>query len=322
MSLGMVRKGLRATLVGRMRGHRRRMERSASGIAKAICRSAARAVAHRGKASPPHGARRFDERRTREGRTAGVALPRSGSERIRSGSRCGFARARIKQRLARAGGRGRRSTRRSEVSRVDLVTVDNAVLDAPNRSFHTPWSVLEKPKLDPRRQPRTTWYQARPPELALLVRNGSSERPEGPSLSLKRQWGGRVSGHGRATFPQGEPMAGATGPGWVARGCDLARRVRSRARLSVKSQRVSPGAVPGASRAKVREVTRGDGRVVGGAAPQKAVLRRTRACGPPGAEHPAGARFRESVAGFEETHRFVSPGVSGRAVLRGNAGPS
>jgi hypothetical protein len=256
MSLGMVRKGLRATLVGRMRGHRRRMERSASGIAKAICRSAARAVAHRGKASPPHGACRFDERRAQEGRTAGVALPRSGSERIRSGSRCGFARAYTKQRPARAGGRGRRSTRRSEVSRVDLVTVDNAVLDAPNRSFHAPWSVLEKPKLEPRRQPRTTWYQARPPKLALLVREA------GGSLTIpQRWWGGRVSGHGRATFPQGEPMAGATGSGWVARGCDLARRVRSRARLRSKAGG-ELGSCPWASRARAREVTRGDDRVL------------------------------------------------------------
>lgn len=227
MSLGMVRKGLRATLVGRMRGHRRRMERSASGIAKAIRWSAARAVAHRGKASPPHGACRFDERRAQEGRTAGVALPRPGSERIWGGSRCGFARACTKRWLARAGGRGRRSTRRSAVSRVDLVTVDNAVLDAPNRSFHTPWNVLEKPKLDPRRQPRSTWYEAHPPEL-----RGQRES----SLPLKRRWGGQVSRHGRTTSPQGEPMAGATGPGWVARGCDLARRVRSRARPSVKSR--------------------------------------------------------------------------------------
>lgn len=67
-----------------------------------------------------------------------------------------------KRRLERAGGRGRRSTRRSEVSRVDHVTVDNAVLDAPKRSFHAPWSVLGRPKLDPRRQPRSTWYQAHP----------------------------------------------------------------------------------------------------------------------------------------------------------------
>jgi len=223
----MVRKGLRATLVGRMRGHRRRMERSASGIAKAICRSAARAVAHRGKASPPHGACRFDERRVREGRTAGVALPRSGSERIRSGSRCGFARACTKQRLARAGGRGRRSTRRSEVSRVDLVTVDNAVLDAPNRSFHAPWSVLEKPKLDPRRQPRTTWYQAHPPDL-----ERGRRVPRCPS---KGRWGRSGLGARSCDFPQGEPMAGATGSGWVARGCDLARRVRSRARFRSKA---------------------------------------------------------------------------------------
>jgi hypothetical protein len=73
------------------------------------------------------------------------------------GSRCGFARARAKRRLARAGGRGRRSVRRSEVSRVDHATVDNAVRDAPKRSFHAPWSALEKPKLDSRRQPRSTW---------------------------------------------------------------------------------------------------------------------------------------------------------------------
>lgn len=47
------------------------------------------------------------------------------------GSRCRFARACAKRRLERAGGRGRRSVGRSEVSRVDRVTVDNAVLDAP-----------------------------------------------------------------------------------------------------------------------------------------------------------------------------------------------
>jgi len=45
------------------------------------------------------------------------------------------------------------SLRRSEVSRVDHVTVDNAVLDAPKRSFHARWSALEKPKLESRRQP-------------------------------------------------------------------------------------------------------------------------------------------------------------------------
>jgi hypothetical protein len=56
-----------------------------------------------------------------------------------------------------AGGRGRRSTRRSEVSRVDHVTVDNAVLDTLKRSFHVRWSALERPKLDSRRQPRSTW---------------------------------------------------------------------------------------------------------------------------------------------------------------------
>jgi hypothetical protein len=56
-----------------------------------------------------------------------------------------------------AGGRGRRSTRRSEVSRVDHVTVDNAVLDTLMRSFHVRWSALERPKLDSRRQPRSTW---------------------------------------------------------------------------------------------------------------------------------------------------------------------
>jgi hypothetical protein len=171
------------------------MERSVSGIAKAIRWPAARAAAHRGKASPPHGACRFDERRVQEGRTAGVALPRPGSERIGGGSRCGFARAYTKQRLARAGGRGRRSTRRSEVSRVDHVTVDNAVLDAPSRSFHAQWSVLEKPKLDPRRQPRSTWYQARPPSLC------SSEA--GGFLVVPQKAGRWVSGHGRATHRKG-----------------------------------------------------------------------------------------------------------------------
>lgn len=144
-----------------------------------------------------------------------MALPRPWSERIVDGSRCGFARARSERRLARAGGRGRRSVRRSEVSRVDHVTVDNAVLDAPKRSFHAPWSALEKPKLDPRRQPRSTWYRAHPPV----------ERLEG---FLAR--GRSVSGHRSYDEPQGSPMAGATGQGWVARGCELARRVRLRTR--------------------------------------------------------------------------------------------
>jgi hypothetical protein len=54
----------------------------------------------------------------------------------------------------------------------------------------------------------------------------------------------------------------------------------------------------------------------------RATVGATRACGPPGAERPASARFRESVAGFEETHRSASSGVSGQAVLRGNAGSS
>lgn len=134
-------------------------------IARAVGCPAARAAAHRGKTSAPHGTRRFDERRAQGGRRAGVALPRpdpkdwsarTGLEergrlevQVREGLR--------RRRLVRAGGRGRRLVRRSEVSRVDHVTVDNAVLDAPKRSLHVRWSALEKPKLESRRQPRSTW---------------------------------------------------------------------------------------------------------------------------------------------------------------------
>jgi hypothetical protein len=242
------------------------MERPVSGIAKAIRRSAARAAAHRGKASPPHGSRRFDERREREGRKAGMALPRLLSARMGDGSRRGFARARVEQRLARAGGRGRRSARRSEVSRVDHVTVDNAVLDVPKRSFHVRWNALEKPKLDSRRQPRSTWYQARP-------------------LSSRGQ---------RVPSQEGDGS-------------------RSTVTTSRKARRGWQRGRSGSARLRARAT---------GPLADAPLRGRVRVCDPPGAEHPAGARFRESVAGFEETHRVASSGVSGRAVLRGNAGPS
>jgi len=79
---------------------------------------------------------------------------------------------------------------------VDHVTVDNAVLDTPKRSFHVQWNALEKPKLDSRRQPRSTWYQARP----LSSRGQRVPSQEG--------------GGSRSTVtdePQGEARAGATG---------------------------------------------------------------------------------------------------------------
>jgi hypothetical protein len=89
MSLGLVRKGSRATLVGRMREHRRRNRASVQRVAKAARWSAARAAAHRGKASAPHGARRFDERRVQEGRGVGRKLPHPFGD----GWRCGLERA-------------------------------------------------------------------------------------------------------------------------------------------------------------------------------------------------------------------------------------
>lgn len=120
------------------------------------------------------------------------------------------------------------SMRKSEVSRVDHVTVDNAVLDAPMRSPRSPRGVLGKSKLESRRQPRSTWSTPT-----------SSE-------------GGRAS-------------------------CELARRV------------VPPGRFSS-------EILLGE-------------------TNPPGAERPAGARFRESVAGFEVTHRHEAR----YAILHGSA---
>jgi hypothetical protein len=138
----------------------------------------------------------------------------------------------------RAGGRGHRLVRRSEVSRVDHVTVDNAVLDTPKRSLHPRWSALEKPKLESRRQPRSTWY-------------------ENPTLSggFPRKGASGLGKHAH-DLPQGEPR-------FAQRARLGSARLRSRATgplvdvLFGESSRVGSGAAPGGALGLVRGCSTG-----------------------------------------------------------------
>lgn len=116
---------------------------------------------------------------------------------------CGLERACTEGRLVRAGGRGRRLARRSEVSRVDLVTVDNAVLDAPKRSFRSQRSALGKPKLESWRQLRSTWWEARPLRRVPRRREVGSPRAVNSSeeAGAVRQGWGSVSMRAHATGP-------------------------------------------------------------------------------------------------------------------------
>jgi hypothetical protein len=259
-----------------MRGHRRRMERPVSGIAKAICWSAAGAAAHRGKASPPQGSRRFDERREQERRRAGRALPRlqsTGLVRKDSSGGLGVARG--------AGSRGPTPKSGSQGLEGEVAgrLGGQRFLGRITSRSTTPCLM--------RRRGRST-------------RRGARSRSRSWTRGVNRDPPGR-----RPTLCAHE-----------ARGCPRKREAGLEARSLARrkaSQRPAQRGTSGSARLRARAT---------GPLTDTPFAGRVRAFDPPGAEHPVGARFRESVAGFEQTHRFVSPGMFGRAILRGNAGSS
>jgi hypothetical protein len=213
------------------------MERPACGLAKAIRWPAARAAAHRGKASAPHGARRFDERRVQEGRKAGMALPRPDPK--------GPWTARG------AGSRGPAPNGGSQ-------GLEGEVAGPLGGQRFLGWitSRSTTPCLM-RRRGRSTRRGARSRSRS-WVRGvnrgppGTRPTPEPRGWRVPSQEGGRVSGHGRATSCEARRSAAATGQGWVARGCELARRVRSWMRTP--KGRACSGAVPGdSSRTQIHE---------------------------------------------------------------------
>jgi hypothetical protein len=180
--------------------------------------------------------------------------------------RCRSERVCTERRLARAGGRGRRLKRRPEVSRVDHVTVDNAVLDAPKgRSAR-----------NGARSGSQSW------------RRGVNHDPPGwkptlPGGPLERGTSGL---HTQATGASpGQVWRGTVG---AARARKLAPRVRSRSRSTGESH----GAMFGSCTWRGSRGATFASRVAGGGRGRSS--ERTRTCDPPGAERPAGARFFES----------------------------
>jgi hypothetical protein len=196
-------------------------------LAKAGRWPAARAAAHRGKTSAPHGARRFDERRVREGRRAGMALPRPWSARI--GGRLEVqVREGLRQTAARKGWR-ERSPVRWEVRGFSSGSCHGRQRRARCAIEVVPRAVERAREAEAGSAASTAVHLVGDPP--------SAERPEG--FPRERE-GGLGQGHRRAARRAG----GRRGAGRVARGCDLTRRIRSRNVLGHKPGADS-GAVPG-----------------------------------------------------------------------------